>query len=275
VNSQTNKRLIGLSVTGLVIAALYVLPFYILFTNAFKTKRNILVDTLGLPETITFGNFGVAMEKMAYFRSFSNSLIVTVGSILIIVLFSSMAAWVLVRTKSKASNFVFFLLVSAMLIPFQSIMLPLVRLMGMMNLLNSHIGIMIMYLGFGASMAVFLYHGFIKAVPLELEEAAMIDGAHKVRTYWQIVFPLLKPITASVIVLNMIWIWNDYLLPSLVLQRREVRTIPLQIAYFFGTFSADWELAMAALTLSIIPVIIFYLFMQRFIIGGLMAGSIK
>ena len=180
-----------------IVSIIYALPFYILLINAFKSKRNILVDTLGLPETVTFRNFEIAIEKMSYVRSFTNSLIVTVGSIVLIVLFASMAAWVLVRTKTRSSNVVFFILVSAMLIPFQSIMLPLVRLMGILNLLNSHIGIMIMYLGFGAPMAVFLYHGFIKAIPKELEEAATIDGAHKAKMYRQIVFPLLKPITAS------------------------------------------------------------------------------
>jgi len=216
------------------------------------------------------------MEKMRFLRVFSNSLIISIGSILLLTIFPAMAAWVLVREKSRRSTLIFLLFVSAMLIPFQSVMLPLVQLMGWLNLLNKPLGLMFMYLGFGSSMAIFLYHGFIKSsIPVTLEEAAIIDGCNRGTIFVTVVLPLLKPISVTVAILNVIWIWNDYLLPSLVLQKRDARTIPLAISYFFGQFSSEWHLAMAALTLSILPVIIFYIFMQKNIIKGVTAGSLK
>jgi raffinose/stachyose/melibiose transport system permease protein len=272
------KHKIGLyllEIFGGLLGILYIFPFYILGSNALKTKKNLLIDLLGLPNPVVFQNFAKAISKMNFLTVFSNSIIVTVGSVLSLIIFSSMAAWVLVRTKNKTSNFVFYSFIAAMLIPFQSVMLPLVMLMGKLNMLNSYVGIIFMYLGFGSSMSLFLFHGFIKTIPVSLEEAATIDGCPRYRMYWEIILPLLKPITVTIAILNTLWIWNDFLLPTLVLQQREYRTIPLQIAYFFGQFSSDWHLAMAALTISITPVIIFYLFMQRQIIKGVTAGSFK
>jgi raffinose/stachyose/melibiose transport system permease protein len=278
---HNRKNLILVEVFGVLLGLLFLSPFYILVVNAFKTKRELLVNTLALPEIVILDNFPVAFSKMGYMRAFINSLSITTISLLIIVFFSAAAAWVLVRTKTKVSNMIFFMFVGAMLIPFQSVMLPLVQVMGSFEIggnkfmLNNPFGMSFMYLGFGCSLAIFLYHGFIKGIPLELEEAAIIDGCTKPQVFWHIVLPLLNPISVTVAILNSIWIWNDYLLPSLMLQKREARTIPLQVSYFFGTFSADWHLAMAALTISIIPVIVFYLFMQRYIIKGVTAGAIK
>lgn len=273
-NKKSKIRL--LEIFGLMLGLSYLLPFYILIINAFKTKRALLVSTISWPDPFTFVNFPKAISKMHFFDVLMNSLIISVGSIILLVVFPAMAGWVLVREKSKRSNIIFIIFISAMLIPFQSVMLPLVQLMGILNLLNKPLGIMFMYLGFGSSMAIFLYHGFIKSsIPLALEEAAIIDGCSKPNIFIRIVMPLLKPISVTVAILNVIWIWNDYLLPSLMLQRKSVRTIPLAISYFFGQFSSEWHLAMAGLTLAILPVIIFYIIMQKSIIKGVTAGSLK
>lgn len=192
-----------------------------------------------------------------------------------------MAAWTLARTKTKTSKVIFYLFVSAMIVPFQAVMLPLVKWMGMMhidainfNMLGTHYGLIFMYIGFGSSMSIFLYHGFINNIPLEVEEAAIIDGCNKWQLYYKIVFPLLKPITVTVMVLNGIWIWNDFLLPFLTINGK-INTIPLAMNNFFGAFSKQWELAMAALILAVIPIIIFYFFVQKYIIKGIVQGSIK
>ena len=270
------KKINGLEVLGIIIAIIYMSPFYILFINAFKTKRDILVNTISWPKPFVFTNFPEAIESMNFLKVFFNSLRVTTLSIVVLIVFCSMAAWVLVRNKNKISTIIFMFFVAAMLIPFQSVMLPLVKVMGKLNFMNKVYGIIFMYLGFGCSMSIFLFHGFINSsIPISLEEAAIIDGCHKPQLFFKIVFPLLKPISVTVAILNIIWIWNDYLLPSLVLQRKACRTIPLATAYFFGQFSTSWHLAMAALTLTILPVVLFYIFMQKSIIKGVTAGSLK
>ncbi|KAK3604154.1 hypothetical protein CHS0354_001961 [Potamilus streckersoni] len=274
-NLSRRIGLIFLGVLGFFLALLYLSPFYLVIINSFKSKREVVLDTLALPEQLLWENYAKALEKLDLFRTFTNSVIITVGSILLIMMLSSMCAWMLVRTKNKVSTFIFYIFVAGMLIPFQSVMLPLVRFMGEIGMLNSRTGIILMYGGFGSSMAIFLYHGFIKNIPAELEQAALIDGCSKWQIYRYIVFPLLRPIHYTVAILNVLWIWNDYLLPALMLQDNAVRTIPLQMQYFFGAYSKDWQLAMAALLLSMLPIIIFYLFAQKHIIKGIMAGSVK
>ncbi len=266
-----------LEVFGIVLGILFLSPFYIVFVNSLKTKKDFLLETLALPKSMYLENFTKAMDKMNFLTSFKNSLIITVLSVVLIVLLSSMAAWMLVRTNTKGSQIVFYSFVAAMLIPFQAVMLPLVDIFGQnhLNLVNTYTGIIFMYIGFGSSLSVFLFHGFIKSIPKELEEAALIDGCSKLQTYFYIIFPLLKPIAVTVAILNGMWIWNDFLLPSLVLQEKALRTIPLSTKYFFGTYQADWTLAMAGLILAIIPIVIFYFIAQRQIIKGVLDGSIK
>lgn len=203
-------------------------------------------------------NYINAFEKLDYLKVFSNSLIITVLSNIVLIVFCSMAAYMLVRTKKRISNVIFMIFVAAMIIPFQSIMIPLIKTAGNFGLLNSIWGLVIMYLGFGSGMTIFLYHGFIKGIPVELEEAAIIDGCSRFGVFWRIVFPLLKPITVTIVILNSLWIWNDYLLPSLVLQNPEYRTIPLATFFFFGQYTKQWDLALAALVLGIIPLLIFF-----------------
>jgi raffinose/stachyose/melibiose transport system permease protein len=192
-----------------------------------------------------------------------------------------MTAWRFVRRRNKISSFLFFLFVATMIIPFQSIMMPLLQFMGWtqeitgIKILNTHAGLIYMYIGFGAAMSVFLYHGFIKSIPLSLEEAAIIDGCNTWQVFWRIVFPMLKSITVTVVILDLIWIWNDFLLPSLILSSKGLRTIPLSTYSFFGEYTVLWNMAMAGLMMTMIPVIVFYIFSQKYIIKGIASGALK
>lgn len=278
LDSYTTKSKILEGFTWLLLI-LYMTPFYLMFINSFKTRREIFADTTGLPSVWNFKNYSDAMNRMGITSAFTNSIIITVGSVIVILLFSSMAAWVLVRDKSLKSKVVFYIFTAGMIVPFQAVMIPLVQWMGKMNfgafnMLGTHYGLIFMYLGFGASMSIFLYHGFIKGIPEEIEEAAIIDGCSKWQVYTKVVLPLLKPTTVTVAVLNSIWIWNDFLLPFLTVNGK-LNTIPLAMNNFFGAFSKQWELAMAALILAIIPIVIFYFFVQKHIIAGIVQGSIK
>ncbi|ANC70210.1 sugar ABC transporter permease [Salimicrobium jeotgali] len=279
---KRNTRL--LEIFGLLLALLWLSPFYLMIVNAFKTKRGIFEGVLGIPVELTFENFVNAFAELEFLKSLFNSVLIT-GlsiliiilfsslSILIIILFSSMAGYALARNKSKLSGIIFFVFVAAMLIPFQSVMIPLVAIFGQVDMLNAA-GLIFMYLGFGCSLSIFLYHGAMTGISKSLDEAAIIDGASRFQTFWYIIFPLLKPISVTVAILNTIWIWNDYLLPSLVLSEANA-TIPLKMFYFFGQYTKQWHLALAGLTIAIIPVIIGYFFAQKQIIDGVSEGAVK
>ena len=276
------KKISFLQIIGWIIALIMLSPLYIMLVNSFKARDEIFTNTLGLPKSFDFSYYSKAIEKMNFLHALGNSLFITVTSVLLIIGFSSISAWILVRNKSKASTIIFYLFVITMLVPFQSIMIPLLQYMSKwgirgtnFSMLDSYYGLIFMYVGFGLCLSLFLYHGFIKGVPIEMEEAATIDGCNMWQVFWKIVFPTLKPITVTVAILNVIWIWNDYLLPSLVLRQPDLRTVPLSTFYFFGQYTIQWNLAMAGLVLTIIPVIIFYLFAQKHIIKGVMAGAVK
>ena len=255
--------------------AIYLSPFFLVLINAFKSRREIISNPFGLPPSWSLDNFITAFQRMGFVSAFMNSLVITVFSVIGIAVFASMTAYLFVRTDWRINKVMFFGMVASMLIPFQAIMIPLVRIYGSMNLLNSPWSLIYMYLGFGSSFAVFLYHGFIKSIPKELEEAAMIDGCYRLQVFFRVVFPLLKSTTLSLIILNVLWIWNDFLLPSLVLISANNRTLPLTTFYFHGTYSSDYGLLMASLMLTILPVIIFYVALQKHIIRGVMEGAIK
>ncbi|WP_053361041.1 carbohydrate ABC transporter permease [Bacillus sp. FJAT-27251] len=273
-NKYTGRTFI-VEIVAIVLGLIFLVPFYYVVSNSLKTFAEILTNTSALPSVLQFSNYVQAFEKLDYLRVFTNSLIITVASNVVLIVFCSMAAYMLVRTKKKISNIIFMTFVAAMVIPFQSIMIPLIKTAGSLGMLNSMWGLVIMYLGFGSGMTIFLYHGFIKNIPVELEEAAIIDGCSPFGVFWRIVFPLLKPITVTVMILNSLWIWNDFLLPSLVLQDPELRTIPLATFFFFGQYTKQWDLALAGLVLSIIPLLIFFFSMQKHIIKGITSGSIK
>lgn len=276
------KKIDLLSILGWIIAIFTLFPIYIMVVNSFKDRSQIFTDTMGLPKTLDFSYYIKAIKTMRFPKALFNSLVITVISIALIIALSAMTAWVLERSGSKVANFILYTFVATMLVPFQAVMIPLMQYMSKwqissihFSMIDSYYGMIFMYIGFGTSLSVFLYHGFIKGVPRSLEEAAMIDGCNRFHVFWRIVFPTLRPISVTVAILNVIWIWNDYLLPSLVLRNPELRTIPLSTFYFFGEFTIEWNLAMAGLVLTIIPIIIFYVFSQRYVIKGVMDGAVK
>jgi raffinose/stachyose/melibiose transport system permease protein len=260
---------------------IYLFPAYIVLVNSFKNRAELYENILALPGTFSFQYYANAMKRMDFLAALINSFTVTVISIFFIVMLSSMCAWMLVRRNNRLSKLIFLIFVTTMLIPFQTLMMPLMQVMGAIKdslgipMIDTLGALIYMNIGFGTSMAVFLFHGFITSVPLSLEEAATIDGCSCWGVFWRVVFPMLKPVTVTVMVLDVIWIWNDYLLPSLVLTSRANRTIPLSTASFFGEFTIQWNMAMAGLMLTIIPVIVFYLFSQKYIIKGVAAGAVK
>ncbi|MBY9079122.1 carbohydrate ABC transporter permease [Paenibacillus sp. HN-1] len=258
-----------------LLLVLFVFPFLLLLLNSFKENTAITSNPLGLPQSFNLANYSKAFDYMNYFGSFFNSLIITVCSVLIISLFAAMTAHYFVRNNTKFSQYTFLMMVASMIIPFQAIMIPLVKIYGSLNMLDNKWSLIYMYLGFGCSLAVFIYHGFVKGVPAELEEAAQIDGCTRTQTFFRIVFPVLAPTTATISILNVLWIWNDYLLPSLVLISPGNRTLPLSTYSFYGTYSVDYGPLMAGLVLTILPIMIVYLFAQKYIIQGVMQGSIK
>lgn len=259
----------------LFIASLYVFPFAIVVINSFKKTGEVILNPLTLPKEFRISNYQEAAQRMRYFRGFFNTFVITLFSISAIVIFSSMTAYIFARKKWPINKIFFGIMVASMIIPFQAIMIPLVKIYGSMNMLNNMWTLIYMYLGFGTAFAVFLYHGFIKSIPFELEEAALVDGASIFQTFWRIVFPLLKPVTITLIILDALWIWNDFLLPSLILISAEKRTLQLSTFYFYGTFTSNYGLAMAALMLTIFPIIVVSLFMQKYIIAGIIKGAIK
>lgn len=266
----------------LLITALFFLsPIYIIIVNSFKNRQELYENVLALPKEFSFQYYTEAMEKMNFLTALGNSLYITILSVLIIVVLSSMTAWMLARTDNRLSKIIFMIFIATMLIPFQTLMMPLMQFMSTITntlhipMINTREGLIFMHIGFSSSISVFLYHGFVKSIPITLEEAATIDGASKFGVFWRIIFPILKPITVTVMILNVINIWNDYLLPSLTLTDKGLRTIPLSTFYFFGEFTIQWNLAMAGLMLTIIPVVIFYVLAQKHIIKGIGEGAVK
>ena len=228
---------------------LWLYPVYIIIVNSFKSRSEMYANSLALPSELSLQYYTAAFAKMNFFIAFKNSLVVTVISVIFIVILTSMTAWMFVRTNNTLSKILFSIIIVTMLVPFQTIMMPLMQEMNMfqkatgLQFKDSIGGLIFMYIGFGAGMGVFLYHGFIRSsCPVSLEEAAMIDGASTWRVFWQIVFPILKPITVTVAILDVIWIWNDYLLPSLTLTSQDNKTIPLAMALFFGQYNIEWNM---------------------------------
>jgi len=269
------------SVLIVILAFIFLSPIYIMLVNSFKTRSELYENVLALPASFSFEYYVAAMNKMNFLTVFGNSLYVTIATVIFVIVLSSMTAWMLVRRDNVMSKIIFYSFVATMLIPFQTLMMPLMQVMDWIRtythlpMLNTHEGLIFMNIGFHAGIAVFLYHGFIKSIPIALEEAAILDGCSTFGVFWRIVFPLLKSITVTVAILDVIASWNDYLLPSLVLSDKGLRTIQLSTFYFFGEFTIVWNQAMAGLTLTIIPVVIFYAFAQKYIIKGIAAGAVK
>lgn len=257
----------------------YMVPFVLIFLNSFKQKRDIITNPFSLfvKKGYSFENYINAFEKMDFMKAFSNSLFVTGLSTLLVIMLSSMVAYYFTRAKNTFSVIFFSLMAASMIIPFQAIMIPLVSIYGAkLDILNSRLTLIFMHTGFAMSMSVFIYQGFIKSnIPISLEEAAYLDGCTKVQTFFKIVFPLIKPTTSTLVILNVLAFWNDYLLPSLVLGRKPLFTLPLSTYAFYGTYSANYGVIMAALVLTVAPILILYLFLQKQIISGVISGAVK
>lgn len=278
-----NKRKIAniVAMAGLIIIFIaYMFPFLMVVINSLKQKRDIIKSPFSWLFTIkglSFDNFVKAFTQMDFLNAFKNSLIVTVSATVLVTIFAAMLAYYIVRHNNAVSKATFALMVASMIIPFQAIMIPLVSIYGgTLNVLNHRITLIFMHTGFSMAMSVFMFHGFIKGnVPIALEEAACIDGCTHTRTFFQIVLPLLKPIISTMVILNALAFWNDFLLPSLVLTDKKLLTLPLSTYSFYGTYSADYGTIMAGLLLCVLPILILYVVLQKQIIGGVVAGAVK
>lgn len=262
----------------LAIFALYTLfPIGFLFINSFKGQSEIVKGPLDLPTTWDFSYIFNAIDQINLIGSLGFTVLITVTSVALLVVVSSLAAWVMVRSKSVLSKVLFYSFTAAMLIPFQSVMYPLLNVMENIGLKNVF-GLIIMYGGFGLSLSVFLYHGFLKSVPQSLEEAAVIDGANIFQLFFKVVLPLVKSTTVTVIILNAMWIWNDYLLPFLIIGNSEQKTLTLELYYaknLSGQYGNPWELIFPAVAISILPIIILFLILQKHIVKGVSDGAVK
>ena len=270
-----------LSMVGLVVIfAAYMFPCVMVLINSLKQKRDIIKNPFSWLFTIkglSFDNFVKAFTQMDFLKAFMNSLIVTASATVLVTILASMLAYYVVRHKNKLSKIIFVLMVASMIIPFQAIMIPLVSIYGgTLNILNHRLTLIFMHTGFSMAMSVFMFHGFINGnIPIALEEAAYIDGCTHMQTYFGIVFPLLKPIISTMVILNALAFWNDFLLPSLVLTDKKLLTLPLSTYSFYGTYSADYGTIMAGLLLCVIPILILYVLLQKQIIDGVVAGAVK
>ena len=269
-----------LSVSFAILSVVYLLPIAIVLMNSFKSNASITTATFALPNEQTWMGLqnyikGMTFGNYPFWKSVLFRLLITVVSTFLILLCTSMAAWYVARVGTLFSKIVYYLCVFSMIVPFQMVMFTLARTSDSLKL-NTPWTIPVVYLGFGAGLAVFMFSGFVKSIPLEIEEAAAIDGCGPIRTFFLVVLPLLKPTLISVGVLEIMWVWNDYLLPYLVLDRTKYMTIPIHIQYLKGSYgSVDMGATMALILLSIIPIIIFYLTCQKYIIKGVAAGAVK
>lgn len=257
----------------------YMFPFVMVIINSFKIKRDIIKEPMALigSHGASLDNYVEAFYKMNFIRAFLNSLCITGVSVVLIIITSAMCAYLFVRMDYKINKIFFGLMIASMVIPFQVIMIPLVSIYGgNLHILNHRLTLILMHVGFSTAQSVFMYHGFIKSnIPMSLEEAAKLDGCTKYQTFFRIVFPLLKPTTATLVILYAMGIWNDFLLPSLVLTQKELYTLPIATQMFYGTYSSDLGLIMASLLMVAAPVIVLYLFLQKYIIAGVVAGAVK
>ncbi len=276
INARMSKyKLFGLESFMILMALIFLLPFYFVIVNSFKPYGEILKSTVSLPQTWNLGNYANAVKRVHFLRVLFNSFFITSVSIAFLALIGSMSAWWLVRHKTKFHTILFFAFVAAMIIPFQSIMITLMRVAHNLHLINSRIGLVTIYLGYSSPLTVFLYHGYSKAVPRELEEAACLDGCHTFQVFFLVVMPLLRSMTITVIILQTLLIWNDFLLPLLVLNERSLQTIPLAIFSFFGQYSNRWDYALALLILGMIPIVTFFLVLQKYVVQSISTGSVK
>ena len=283
---EKNRNFIA-TIIATIIAIFVLFPFFLVLINSAKSSADIVISPINLPK-----HWGQMIENMKnvinnvnfnYWSSFKSSIIITILSLALLTVFSCMAAWVLSRhERKKWSAIIFLMFVAAMVIPFQVVMLPILTIFKNIGnylgipMLSSYTGLIFAYLGFGGSMSIFIFHGFVKGIPKELEEAARIDGCTHEQIFFKIVFPLMRPVQMTVLILNGLWIWNDYLLPSIMLGLNgKIKTLPIAVSSFVGSYVKQWDLILTAAFLAMIPIIILFLFAQKQIIKGMMEGAIK
>lgn len=275
-SNKESKHIVTFTVL-VILALAFLAPILIVFINSFKGKFFISDAPFVLPTADTFvrlENYTSGLEKTGFFKAFGWSFFITVFSVLAIIFFTSMTAWYITRVKTKLTNGLYYLFVFSMIVPFQMVMFTMSKVANVLHLDNP-VGIIVIYLGFGAGLSVFMFSGFVKSIPIEIEEAAMIDGCNPLQTFFGVVIPILKPTAITVAILNTMWIWNDYLLPYLLIGT-EYKTIPIAIQYLKGGYgSIDMGAMMAMLVLAIIPIVIFYMTCQKYIIEGVVAGAVK
>lgn len=290
--ARKSKHGTALTVFFSVLSFFWILPILIVVLNSFKRKAYIFKNPFGISNValsqgfdrwrmgihktfVGLTNYATAIKKTDFFRCFGYSVFITVVSVALIVLLCSMTAWYIIRVKNVATKTVYLLCMFSMIVPFQMVMFTLSKFANILHLSNP-VGICIVYLGFGAGLAIFMFTGFVKQIPIELEEAAMIDGATPVQCYFQVILPVMKPTLITVSILDAMWIWNDYLLPSLVLNVNKYKTIQIAVQYLKQSHGqVDWGAMMAVLVLAIIPIVIFYMAVQKYIIEGVVAGAVK
>ena len=267
-----------LTVVFTLLSVAYVCPILIVLINSFKKKAYINRYPFALPTAKNFvgqDNYVTGIEKIDFLKAFGYSLFITVASVVVILICTSMCAWYISRVRNRVTKTIYMLCICSMVVPFQMVMFTLSKTADMLHLGNP-VGIVLVYLGFGAGLAVFMFCGFMRSVPVEVEEASMIDGCNPLQTFFRVVLPMLKPTLVSVGILETMWIWNDYLLPYLVLDIKKYKTIPIANQYLKGGYgSIDWGAMMAMLVLAIVPIIVFYLCCQKHIIKGVAAGAVK
>lgn len=276
--ARQSKNPMVLTVIFSIISLLYVFPIALIVFNSFKKKVFINGRPFELPNAksfVGFENYISGIEKIDYINAFGYSLFITIVSVALIILCCSMCAWYITRVNNAVSKVIYYFCLFSMIVPFQMVMFTLSKVADTLGF-NTPFTIPIIYLGFGAGLAVFMFCGFVKAVPMEIEEAAMIDGCNPIQTYFSVVLPVLKPTCISVAILQAMWIWNDYLLPYLVLDIKKYKTVPIAIQYLKGGYgSIDWGAMMAMLVLTVVPIIVFYLVCQNYIIEGVVSGAVK
>lgn len=258
-----------------IAAIICLLPLWMALINSFKSNGELLTNVMSWPTKFRIENYSRTFDKMNYLRSLFNTIFLATLSVTVMIVFSALAGWKLCRTKSKLSSFILGLFIFSMLIPFSSIMIPLYKLVLILNIKNSLVGLSFIYAGMGVSMAIFLYHGFVKGIPVELEEAAAIDGCSAIQTFFYVVFPMLKPITVTIAITNILWIWNDFLLPLIIISDNKKYTLLLSTNTLFGQYSSDWTAILSALILAALPVIVFYAIFQKNILKGISDGALK
>ena len=275
-NSRVKINYFMLELVAIIVAAVFIYPVFLMFINSFKTFREVIIDVIALPQQLNIENYFYVIDKMNYPRLFVNNLLITAVGITGIVALSASAAYIIDRSQSKFTRLAFLFIITPMLIPFQTFMITLLKVMNVINLSGSRVGLGIQYWGFGIPMATFIYFNFMKTVPKEIDESAFIDGATTFQTFIYVIFPILKPVTATVVVLDVMWIWNDFLLPLLMVNdSQKTKTLVLAAYNFVGQYNTQWHYAMTAMVLAIVPSLIFFILLQKYIVKGVVAGSLK